>query len=621
MKLTPATTLRILFLGAFFLSSCAAGFKEKGGFLANNYKTPDIPKQDPIPASIEVGDLVSKPRRLGPLPRVALSIPPLLSLAGHAEMDNDFGGDSLQPLEAEILLAKQLVQSQVVRSASIGEGTSSDFLVLGSIDFRSDRWLHHSGLGALVQTVSLLPLLVLPQSTDKTSVAAHLELVRRSDGRSVLSKDYREEQTSSYWALQGNAQLRSFAEDLLPRVYARFASDLRALPAETWSKSPSGPETETVPAPIPATDSLHRISLAITDLQSHGTDPGAAAIATDRLGVALSSSNAFRLLERQQMGAILSEQGLQSSGACDSQDCTVKVGQLLGVEQILAGSIGYTNGLYSFSLRLIDVKTGEILRTATQDCSCSFQEVLTTAVPRLAAAISSQTGSGSAWIVSDPPGAQVLVDGSPKGATPASLEDLPPGSHALTLRKEHHQDWTGTVEVALGKPSRVQASLRPLGYLKVKTSPSAAMVSVADMAGKASPLGPLAVEPGQVPLSIRLQNHKDTSLNVLVKYAQTTAIRVDLSPTEAYRRQMAQDHRRNMWIARGILGAAALGSWGAGHYQQIQADDADKAYRSHTTPGDHTSEFRKVDDHQKLRNVFYGVAAGFVGATTLTFLF
>ena len=59
--------------------------------------------------------------------------------------------------------------------------------------------------------------------------------------------------------------------------------------------------------------------------------PEQLAFITTKFASELISSGAFTVLDRNRMDAILAEQGFQQSGTCNSTDCNVQVGQLLGV--------------------------------------------------------------------------------------------------------------------------------------------------------------------------------------------------------------------------------------------------------------------------------------------------
>lgn len=80
-----------------------------------------------------------------------------------------------------------------------------------------------------------------------------------------------------------------------------------------------------------------------------------------RLETELIATDSFRVLESRNIKDILTEQGFQQSGACDTTDCAVQIGQLLSVERIVQARLRRTEGHWEFSARLLDVGTGQIL--------------------------------------------------------------------------------------------------------------------------------------------------------------------------------------------------------------------------------------------------------------------
>jgi hypothetical protein len=88
------------------------------------------------------------------------------------------------------------------------------------------------------------------------------------------------------------------------------------------------------------------------------------------------------------MNEILAEQGFQQSG-CTSVECAVEIGQLLNVAVMIAGNIGKIEDLYSISVRMIDVQSGAIIKTATQDYEGKLSDVLTEEIPEIASELAS----------------------------------------------------------------------------------------------------------------------------------------------------------------------------------------------------------------------------------------
>jgi TolB-like protein len=128
-------------------------------------------------------------------------------------------------------------------------------------------------------------------------------------------------------------------------------------------------------------------SIALADLAAQGVDPSASSIISDRLRNDLFATGRFTVIERSQMEQILNEQGFQQKG-CTSDACAVEVGQLLGVQYIALGSVGLLGKTYTINVRMIDVRTGKIIRTAAEDCKCEIDDLLKKSVPKIARQLS-----------------------------------------------------------------------------------------------------------------------------------------------------------------------------------------------------------------------------------------
>jgi TolB-like protein len=119
-----------------------------------------------------------------------------------------------------------------------------------------------------------------------------------------------------------------------------------------------------------------KTNIAITELDAEGIDESSVRVISDRLRTELFKTGMFTVVERGQMEEILKEQGFQQSG-CTSDACVVEVGQILGVKQMLAGSVGRIGGLFTLNIRMIDVATSSISHTVNVDCRCPIEDVLT----------------------------------------------------------------------------------------------------------------------------------------------------------------------------------------------------------------------------------------------------
>jgi hypothetical protein len=70
-------------------------------------------------------------------------------------------------------------------------------------------------------------------------------------------------------------------------------------------------------------------------------------------------------------------------------------------------------------------------------------------------------GTGSLSVTTDPAGAEVYVDGVLRGASPATIPDIPAGAHMLRLKREGYQVMTVPVEIPAGKTTEYSTTLVP----------------------------------------------------------------------------------------------------------------------------------------------------------------
>jgi len=125
------------------------------------------------------------------------------------------------------------------------------------------------------------------------------------------------------------------------------------------------------------------ITIAVLDFEGKGVSQDDASILTDRLRNELFKTGSYNVLERAMMDDILKEQGFQQTG-CATSECAVEVGNMLGVQQMIGGSIGKLGDMYTVSARVIDVETGEVLKSANYDTGNSISNLLTIGMANIA---------------------------------------------------------------------------------------------------------------------------------------------------------------------------------------------------------------------------------------------
>ncbi len=122
-------------------------------------------------------------------------------------------------------------------------------------------------------------------------------------------------------------------------------------------------------------------TIALLPFENKKIDKEDSEILTSILESEFSKKPQFTVLERSQMDAILQEQGFQASGACSSSECQVEIGQLLGVEYLIVGSMGKLGSTYILTAKLLDVQTGEIIRSSNQTSKGSIDNMITKSLP------------------------------------------------------------------------------------------------------------------------------------------------------------------------------------------------------------------------------------------------
>lgn len=229
-----------------------------------------------------------------------------------------------------------------------------------------------------------------------------------------------------------------------------------------------------------------KINIAVMNLKTPDISESARQALSDRLRTELFNTGRFSVMERNKMQDILQEQGFQQTG-CTSDECIVEAGRLLGVDRMIAGSLGKVGSIYTVSLRMIDIETGRIMLTKTEDCNCPIEQVLTTSLKNIAlkmAGMSSSTetqpvirretiaGQGDFYFKSDPSGARVYVDDQLlSGTTPVMKEGLSAGTHQIRMEKGYYSG-IQTVFLEPNEFKKVELTLvKAKGGLKIVTTP------------------------------------------------------------------------------------------------------------------------------------------------------
>ena len=103
-------------------------------------------------------------------------------------------------------------------------------------------------------------------------------------------------------------------------------------------------------------------TVAVLDFEGQGVSKEEVQTLTERLRTEIGNTDHVRLIERKAVEKIMAEQGFQQSG-CTSDECAAEVGQLLGVQYMIGGSIGKMGKSYTIDAKIFSVETGETIQT------------------------------------------------------------------------------------------------------------------------------------------------------------------------------------------------------------------------------------------------------------------
>lgn len=132
-------------------------------------------------------------------------------------------------------------------------------------------------------------------------------------------------------------------------------------------------------------------AVAVIDFEPINISAGEALALTERFRTEIQSQDNINVyIDRSSMESVLIEQGFQQTG-CSSNECAVEMGQMLGAQEIIVGSVGLIGTTYSINVRSIEVESGKILRTASRDFRGEIDYVLTPGMQMIASQFLDQT--------------------------------------------------------------------------------------------------------------------------------------------------------------------------------------------------------------------------------------
>ncbi len=185
--------------------------------------------------------------------------------------------------------------------------------------------------------------------------------------------------------------------------------------------------------------------VAVVPFNAIGVSANEALVITGLFETALVKTESFNVIEQNQIAAILDAQAYTLTG-CTDETCAIEMGKLLAAEQIIIGDLSAIGGKVILNVKIIDVAEGRNIKADKVDAQGMGD--MTAAVELLAfklAGLTLVTGAKveiatdfiELLIETEPTGADILINGIPKGISPNLISRIPLGNISVEARKDN----------------------------------------------------------------------------------------------------------------------------------------------------------------------------------------
>lgn len=282
------------------------------------------------------------------------------------------------------------------------------------------------------------------------------------------------------------------------------------------------------------------VYIAIVDFEGAGFKSNENKIITDKFRNESVDKSNYRIMERIAMDEILKEQGFQQTGACNSKSCFIEAGQLLGVNYLIAGSISKTNSIFALSIRLIEIRTGEIICVFSYESQKDFLNLLSNDIPIIAEKfvkkteitlqdISKKKQKGLLFVESTPRNGKVFIDGEPTyKLTPVTFSEMNASFHEI-LVKSRELISKDTVQIIAGKLHKVNMNLtKGFGNLRIRTSPENVDVTIRGLGNYKAPFQVDSMEAGDYLITAEVNGYKPFNEQLFINAGETAEKFIEL---------------------------------------------------------------------------------------------
>ena len=189
-----------------------------------------------------------------------------------------------------------------------------------------------------------------------------------------------------------------------------------------------------------------KTKIAALNITPQGVDNSITDTISQVIASRLGEYDAFSVISRTEIKAMLSyEYEKQAMGCEDDISCLAEIGAAMGVDYIVAGSLGKMNRTFVLNLMLIKINESFVknrISVSLKGDSSDLIELVSPYVKKLVEGEKASKYKGSVDILVNESEASVLINSKKIGTTPLKEQiQLPIGKHSIFVRKSGYSDY------------------------------------------------------------------------------------------------------------------------------------------------------------------------------------
>jgi len=194
-------------------------------------------------------------------------------------------------------------------------------------------------------------------------------------------------------------------------------------------------------------------TVAVMEFETEGLDNISSTALSSIIRREVKNTDGLILLDRNMMEQVLQEQGFQQSG-CTTSECAVEVGQLLGVQKMITGSLSALGQLYLVEIFILNVENGQIEKSEMFEHIGRIEELIKPLKNSTKKLLNTNqidfAEETFIYIESIPAGGMVSVNDNNVGSSPLKYK-VEPGEYQIKIKSQGYQDWMQYATVSLGE--------------------------------------------------------------------------------------------------------------------------------------------------------------------------